>query len=213
MSKLKRVTYNEGDGMANGILEGMPKNGRIEIAGSLRRRKSSIGDFDFVVTDNPAIRSWLKRNGFTGGDHKQTGVIEGMQVEMYLTDKQHFGAMLLYATGPMRLNILMRSMAKNNGLHLNQNGLYNNGVLIASETEEDLFKALGMRVTEPCYRENKIESEGVKTYQILSSHGDKFYTVANNVGSWSCNCPHYIYRMSSVGGDCKHIIEAKSRGN
>ena len=44
-------------------------------------------------------------------------------------------------------------------------------------------------------------------YEIKSSSSAKFYTVeAHDHGKWwSCNCPHWVYRMRPIKGRCKHI--------
>ena len=57
--------------------------------------------------------------------------------------------MYLYFTGPKAHNIGMRARAKAKGLRLNQNGLFRDGVRIASKTEQDIFDALGETYQEP----------------------------------------------------------------
>jgi len=76
-----------------------------------------------------------KQISFTVGD---------TQVDLYLTPERHFGAMLLFLTGPAGYNIWMRKLAKDKGYLLNQWGLWDrrSGELIAS-TEEEIYSALG----------------------------------------------------------------------
>jgi len=44
------------------------------------------------------------------------------------------------------------------------------------------------------------------TVEVLSSRGDKTYTVSYRAGIWDCTCPAKSFRR----GDCKHIKAQKS---
>ena len=59
---------------------------------------------------------------------------------------------LLYFTGSQRFNIWMRELCKKNGFTLNQNALEKNGRAIDVNSEEDIFKAIGIDYVVPTSR-------------------------------------------------------------
>lgn len=121
------------------------------LAGSARRKKQEdLHDLDVIyvgeeVPNIPGCAAYVK-----GKDITRVFIL-GEQVDIYRTDPENFGAMLLFLTGPQQYNIIMRAKAKRKGMLLNQKGLYTRDTRewIASDTEEDIYDALGLQYKEP----------------------------------------------------------------
>lgn len=142
---------------------------RVNIAGSTRRMKETIGDIDILVTSqNPAkvIDFFSKMPNvaqvLAKGDTKSSiRLKEGIQIDLRVVDDKIFGAALLYFTGNQQHNIILRRMAIERGLKLSEYGLFDrkNDRLIAGKTEEGVYKKLGLSYIEPELREDEGEIE------------------------------------------------------
>jgi DNA polymerase/3'-5' exonuclease PolX len=121
------------------------------LAGSARRgKKEDLHDLDVIYTGDKIPNIPGHASTVKGKDIERTSIM-GEQVDIYRTDKENFGAMLLFLTGPQEYNIILRWQAKRKGFLLNQRGLYNRETkeLIASKTEKDIYDALGFKYKEP----------------------------------------------------------------
>jgi DNA polymerase (family 10) len=124
------------------------------LAGSARRgKKEDLHDLD-VVYVGEKIPNIPGHAAFVEGKDIVRIMIMDEHVDIYRTNPEYLGGMMLFLTGPMEFNIMTRGLAKRRGMVLNQKGLFNreSKELIASETEEDMFKALGLPYTEPNMR-------------------------------------------------------------
>ena len=134
-----------------------PVCSKIEIVGSLRRQKQNPNDVDIILIpkDKGTIASTMALLGIreSGGEKREAWIVDEVKVEVYYATEEAWGAFLLMYTGSKRLNISMRILAKTKGLMLNQYGLFRGIELIASKTEEDIFKALNIEYIEPELRE------------------------------------------------------------
>jgi DNA polymerase (family X) len=124
----------------------------FHLSGSVRRGKEEdIHDLDVIYVGDriPPIRGAA---AYVQGPKVQRFILDGEQVDVYLVDEEHFGAMMLYLTGPQKYNIVMRAKAKYKGMLLNQYGLWTREEpreLIASRTEEDIYDAMGLAYKPP----------------------------------------------------------------
>jgi len=51
-----------------------------------------------------------------------------------------------------------------------------------------------------------MKTEGrLVTWTILSDSGGVYYVSLDSTDSWSCSCPHYVFRLKKTGQICKHI--------
>jgi DNA polymerase (family X) len=131
------------------VLKSVDEN--FYMAGSARRgKKEDLHDLD-VVYMGERIPPIPGHAAFVKGKDITRYTIMGEQVDIYRTNPKSFGAMMLYLTGPQEYNIIMRAKAKRKGMILNQYGLYDRETreLIASETEKDIYDALGLEYKKP----------------------------------------------------------------
>lgn len=150
-------------------LEALPGVERAQYCGSLRRLRETVADVDIVVAARdpeavsaafvamPAVREVI------GGGGTKTSVrtATGLQVDLRVVDPKSFGAACQYFTGSKTHNIKLRQRALERGWLLNEYGLtdHETGRVIASETEEDVYRALGLPLIPPPMREDRGEVE------------------------------------------------------
>ena len=137
----------------------------VEIAGSFRRRKETIGDLDLLVTggDPAAVMEAFVRHpeaADTLGEGETKSSIRlrnDLQVDLRHVPAESFGAALLYFTGSKEHNIELRRIAIDKGYSLNEYGLTKDGKIVAGRTEEDVYRALDLAWIPPELRESRGE--------------------------------------------------------
>ncbi len=160
-------------------LKSLKEVNRISIAGSLRRRKETIGDVDFLVTTkNPqkvmdffvslpkVIKIWGK-----GTTKSSVRMRQGFDVDIRVVPKKSFGSALQYFTGSKDHNIVTRRVAIDRGLKLNEYGVFRGKKMIAGKTEKEVYKILGMQWIPPELRENQGEIEAALRQAQGKSNG------------------------------------------
>lgn len=140
---------------------------RISIAGSLRRRKETIGDLDILASsDEPdeVMDFFVKYEDVSRvllkGSTKTSVLLDNdVQVDLRVVEDKSFGAALQYFTGSKEHNVKMRSLAIKNGFKLNEYGLFDKKTddFIIGENEGDVYSKLGLNFIEPELRENRGE--------------------------------------------------------
>ena len=142
----------------------------ISEAGSVRRRKETIGDVDILATlKNPSeaekvINFFVKLGGVEkiwaqGPTKASIRLKAGFDVDLRVVPEKSYGAALQYFTGSKEHNIVLRKIAIDQGLKLNEYGLFKGKKMIAGKTEEEIYEKLGMKWMEPELRENTGEIE------------------------------------------------------
>ena len=172
---LLNIAYNDGNNILN-YLKKYDKIEHVDIAGSLRRMKETIGDIDILAssehnsevmnyfTDYPDVQRVLLK-----GNTKTSVILnDGLQVDLRVVKKDSYGAALQYFTGSKEHNVKMRSLAIKKGLKLNEYGLFNkkNNKFIVGKNEEEVYKKLGLNYIEPELRENRGEIEAAMKNKI-----------------------------------------------
>jgi DNA polymerase (family 10) len=145
----------------------MPETERVELAGSYRRGRPTIGDLDLVVaTAQPAhvltafgALPQAERVLLKGGTKCSIEAEGGLQVDCRAVSADSFGAAWQYFTGSAAHNVRLRGRALRAGLTLNEYGVFrlDDGVRLAGSTEEDVYAALGMAWIAPERREDRGE--------------------------------------------------------
>ena len=171
-SRSTRFLLGEVLPIIQGIISYMRENPavrKVEVAGSARRMKETVGDLDLLVSSldpeavtehfcsmPPIVRVLGK------GPTKSTVVLENMlQVDLRVIPLESYGAALQYFTGSKEHNVKLRTIGVKEGFKLNEYGLFRreNNELVEAEDEEKIYEALGMSWMPPELRENTGEIE------------------------------------------------------
>ncbi|HEX4338849.1 MAG TPA: DNA polymerase/3'-5' exonuclease PolX [Polyangiaceae bacterium] len=144
--------------------------------GSLRRFSETVGDVDIVVasTEPAAVMDAVVALGavdrvLVRGESKTSVVTRrGLQVDVRVVLPHQLGAALLYFTGSKSHNVKLRQRALARGYTLNEYALtaLDGGAVIASETEEDVYRALGLPFIPPTLREDWGELEAAENARL-----------------------------------------------
>ncbi len=151
-------------------LHGVKGVSNIEIAGSIRRRKETVGDIDILVTsDKPELLMdkfvQLKdiERILSHGSTRSSAILKNthIQVDVRVVEKGSFGAALAYFTGSKAHNIKLREIAIKKGYKLNEYGVFDvkNDKKISGATEQDVYNTLGLQLVPPEIREDQGEIE------------------------------------------------------
>jgi len=129
---------------------------RIEIAGSIRRRKPWVNDADLVLIpkDPWNFHAELMKLGQLkmSGKKIMRAIVGSVQVDIYVADEATWATLLLIRTGSKENNIFLCSRAKDMGWHLaaSGDGLFNEkGERIAGDSELSIYNALGLPYRRP----------------------------------------------------------------
>ncbi|RKY33912.1 MAG: DNA polymerase/3'-5' exonuclease PolX [Candidatus Omnitrophota bacterium] len=161
--------------IAEGFLEPlrqMKEVEKIEVAGSVRRRKETIRDIDIlIVSKNPSevmdkfVNLSYVREVLAKGETKSSvraGENE-IQVDLRVVEKESFGSALMYFTGSKAFNIKLRQLASKDGYKINEYGVFaltkGKEKKVAGRTEEEIFELFKMPFVAPELREDRGEVE------------------------------------------------------
>ena len=168
----KRVYWAKADETAREILNHMQSCDeirKIELAGSYRRRRETVGDLDILVVSENAEAVMdhfgayhLVESVIGRGDTKMSVRIEeSLQVDLRVVSAESFGAALQYFTGSKDHNVVLRGLAKQKGLKINEYGVFkmdgDKETYVAGATEEEVYAAMELPVFPPELREARRE--------------------------------------------------------
>lgn len=147
---------------------------QVQVAGSYRCRKETVGDLDILVT---AKKGASVIDQFTAyedveeviskGKTRSTVILRsGMQVDLRVVPQVSYGAALLYFTGSKAHGVALRNIALDRGLKMNEYGLYRGQKRIGGKTEKQMYKMLELPFIPPELRENRGEIEAAKKGQL-----------------------------------------------
>ena len=163
-------------------LQSLPEVERADTGGSVRRRKETIGDLDFlVISSNPdkvmdffvslpgVVKVWGK-----GATKSSVRLKEGFDMDIRVIPPESYGAALQYFTGSKDHNIALRKIAIDNGFKLSEYGLFEGSRMIAAVSEEEVYGKLKMPWIPPELRENRGEIEAALAGRLpeLIGYGD-----------------------------------------
>jgi DNA polymerase (family 10) len=143
---------------------------QVVAAGSYRRAKETIGDLDILVT---AVSNSPVMDRFVSYPEVEEILAQGatkasvrltckLQVDVRVVPEDSYGAALLYFTGSKAHNVALRRLAQQQGLKLNEYGLFKGDRSVAGDTEESVYAAVGLPWISPELRENRGEFEAAR---------------------------------------------------
>lgn len=142
-------------------LRAHPATQRVEVAGSLRRRRETVKDIDFVLSSqDPEAASELFTTHESAGEIIQRGqtksavrLLNGLQADLRVVDDGEFPYILHHFTGSKDHNVELRARAIEMGLKINEYGLFRGEERVDCIDETAFFKALGLDYIPPELRE------------------------------------------------------------
>jgi DNA polymerase (family 10) len=179
-------------GRIQSVLAAMPEIVRLQVAGSLRRRRETIGDIDMVASVDDSAGDEVRRKimdvftsqpsvqAITGkGETKSSVVLRSdMNMDLRLVNDSQFPSTLHHFTGSKEHHISLRRRALSMGMTINDYGLFRGKEphleLIPCKDEADIYAALGMDYIEPEMREDMGEIEAAinHTLPVLVQESD-----------------------------------------
>ncbi|HEX4959380.1 MAG TPA: DNA polymerase/3'-5' exonuclease PolX [Thermoanaerobaculia bacterium] len=155
-----------------GYLRETPELERLEVAGSYRRRKETIGDVDLLAIASQPVPVMERFRSYpqvdkvlNAGDTKSTVVLgSGLQVDLRVVPADCYGAALVYFTGSKEHNVKLRRRAVEKGLRISEYGVFREepggeGEWIAGREEADVYATVGLPWVAPEMREDHGEIE------------------------------------------------------
>lgn len=160
-----RVPLAQADAEVRPLLEHLraaPGVLAAEAAGSLRRRKETIGDLDLLASSEQgeAVTSRLleypgvKQVLAHGGTKCSVLLRSGLQVDLRVVPPESYGAALHYFTGSKAHNIAIRTLGVRRDLKINEYGVFHGDQRISGRAELDVFRAVGLPWIPPELRED-----------------------------------------------------------
>lgn len=151
-------------------LRALPGVTKVDVAGSLRRGRETVGDLDIVVCSAQPldIGSALLKYDETAsllakGPTRSAAVLKsGLQVDVRIVPPESYGAALCYFTGSKAHNVHVRRLAMTRGLKINEYGVFRGRQRIAGDTEASVFATIGLPYIDPELREDRGEIEAAQ---------------------------------------------------
>lgn len=138
---------------------------RVELAGSLRRKKEVVKDIDIVCSSSKpktVMKKFIQQKGVQNviaqGDTKSSIQWEnGVQMDLRVVTEQEFPYALHHFTGSKEHNTALRKLAKKKGLKVNEYGIFRGKNLVSCKDERTLFEVLDLAYIPPELREGQNE--------------------------------------------------------
>ena len=174
----RRMLLDEATALAEhilGFVRSHPACERAEVAGSLRRRKETIGDLDLVAASREGR---ALADAFAGAQfvdeilaHGPTKVFikcGGVEVDLRIVAPEAFGSLLHHFTGGQAHNIVLRERAVRMGINISEYGLAKAGTgeYEPIATEEEIYSRLGLAYIPPELREDTGELEAAEKGEL-----------------------------------------------
>jgi DNA polymerase (family 10) len=172
-----RLAWAEAEPIAESLVEflrELPGVERVVVAGSYRRRRETVGDLDLVIScadGKPILERFAAHEDVSqvvslGSTRASVVLRAGLEVDLRAVPRESFGAALHYFTGSKAHVVAVRRLAMEQGLKVNEYGVFRQDERIASETEKDVFTTVGLSYIEPELREDRGEIEAAKECEL-----------------------------------------------
>ncbi len=195
----KRFLYAYASSLVNSILHtfrAYPFIHQMEVAGSFRRGRETVGDLDFLavspqpekVMDKFTTMKDVKDILAKGVTKSSIRLSNGMQIDLRVVKDKEFGSAMNYFIGSKEHNVELRKLALSKGYTLSEYGLFqlNGKKWIAGKTEEDIYQKLGLEFIEPELRENRGEITAAQQKKLPSLIATKDLNgIFHNHSTWS----------------------------
>ena len=143
---------------------------RIDVAGSIRRRRETVKDIDILVTSKNPLKvmeifvslPMVEEVLLQGETKTSVRLKQGIQVDLRVVDPECYGAALAYFTGSKAHNIRIRELGVQRGLKINEYGIFRGQNRIGGREEEEVFAAVGLPWIPPELREDRGEIEAAQ---------------------------------------------------
>ncbi len=173
----RRMILHEAEHHARALVDYLRGGGavqEIEVAGSFRRRRETIGDLDILVTSTAPGEVMarftkypdVKRIVSQGPTRATVRLSNGLQVDLRAVEPDAYGSALQYFTGSQAHSIELRKIAQAKKLKLNEYGVYEGTRRVAGRTEQDVYAALGVDWIPPELREARGEIDLARTHRL-----------------------------------------------
>lgn len=151
-----------------------PESKAVEVAGSFRRCKETVGDIDILAArsngrkladyfiDFPKVENIISH----GDTRSSVRLQNGLQVDLRVVEPDSYGAALHYFTGSKEHNLAVRQMARKHDLKINEYGVYRDNKPIAGTTEQQIYELFDMDFVPPELRENQGEIEAALEHRL-----------------------------------------------
>jgi DNA polymerase (family 10) len=151
-------------------LRALPEVEQLDVAGSFRRRRETVGDVDILVASRqpaPIAAAFVTYSDvdqvLARGDTKcSIRLRSGLQADLRIVPRASYGSALHYLTGSKPHNIAVRLLGVKRHLKINEYGVFRGAKQIGGRTEEEVFRAVGLRWIPPELRENRGEIEAAR---------------------------------------------------
>ncbi len=175
--------YPYAEEIAN-ALSRLPQVQNVDLAGSVRRRKETVGDLDILVASTepgPVMEAFVSLPGaeeviLQGETKTSLRLKSGIQVDLRVLEPESYGAALHYFTGSKQHNIAIRDRGKRHGLKISEYGVFReaDGARIGGRGEAEVFQAVGLPFIPPELREDRGEIEAAERGELpnLIEEGD-----------------------------------------
>jgi len=212
---LRMKVQPEANQLTEQLKEQFKQINQIEIAGSMRRKRSTVGDVDILIQAPAAstddIMSYIREMAevdrvLVSGD-KKTSILTktNLQIDFRVIDsKREYAAHLQYFTGSKEHNIAVRKIAIDKGLKLNEYGLQQeNEEYLNLQSEAEIYDQLGLQFVVPELREDRGEIELAKNHEL-----------PNLITKEQVHADFHVHTLWSEGNNSIREMaeEAKSRG-
>jgi len=160
------MNYNEALKIANDVVEQLrPHCERIEIAGSIRRKKSVVKDIEIVAIPKPydtglfesgiatIVNKWEQVKGELPCKYTQRILPEGIKLDLFFAQPSNWGYILAIRTGSAEYSKFLANTWVKRGYKGIDGNLTHNGNIIIVREEIDLFQRIGVQCIAPERRE------------------------------------------------------------
>lgn len=173
-----RLNLETAFGIANRWLEWIrqqPGVEQAEVAGSLRRWKTTVGDIDIVAAvrepaelmDKLATHPDIRRVLGTGENKTSLELPGGVSMQVWTQPPERFGTLLQFVSGSRDHNVSLRTLAQKKGFSLNERAITDSeGREMLFAREEEVYRALGLDWIPPELREDRGEIKAAQDHSL-----------------------------------------------